>query len=139
MTATVCIHRHGYFGRAFTPDLARCRASVPDGGRSVMFHQCAKKAAVYRDVVVDQEEAKGVQNIGFCAVHDPVKVAEKRAAQDAAYRAETAAREARDARKFARPKEYVEVLRAIAAGHNDPRAAAREVLEKWGDTAPEGN
>ncbi len=135
MTDTVTIRRRGSFGRAFTPDLTRCRANVADGGRSFSSHQCEKVAKVFRDVIVYGEEEKGVQSIGFCTIHDPVKVAEKRKAAQERWDREAERHKQAHARNKDRPAEYVEVLREIAAGHNDPRALAAEVLAKWSDEA----
>jgi hypothetical protein len=74
-------------------------------------------------------EPKGT--FGFCSIHDPVVVADKRAAKEAQWRREWDERDARikalDARKAAIER-CVAVLREIAAGHNDPRSVARDAL-----------
>lgn len=117
----------------YKPDLTLCRANVHESGRSMGSYQCQKKAKVFRDVIVQGQEAAGVQSVGFCTTHDPVKVEEREAARRAQWVAERDARNAKAARKQERPEDYAEALRSIAAGHNDPRAVAAEVLSKWGD------
>lgn len=107
-------------------DPERCRAAVAEGGRSPMFHQCRRKPTVFRDC------AEPVGRFGFCGVHDPLVVMEKRAAREAQWRKEWDARDAMEKRRRNRDraeKRCVEVLREIADGHNDPRAIAREALD----------
>jgi hypothetical protein len=70
----------------------------------------------------------------YCNLHDPVKVAEKRAARDAMWRAEWAAKyaaQAEAARQKAFAADCVEAIRLIAGGHNDPHALAVSVLVKY--------
>lgn len=106
-------------------DPARCRASVPDGGRSPMFHQCTRKPTVFRDCT------SPAGTFGFCKMHDPVAEAERRAAKDAKWRREWDERDARlnlREKRVKAEKRCIAVLREIAAGHNDPRSIAQEAL-----------
>ena len=113
------------------PKAGNCRASVHDrDSRSFNSHQCSKKAKVVRKVLHHGKEVE----FGYCGLHDPVAVAEKRAKREAAWRAKWDAEQAawkakQDARELAeRAERAIEALRQIAAGHNDPRSLAIEVL-----------
>lgn len=67
----------------------------------------------------------------WCGTHLPTRVAKRRAARDAERRAMFAARQARSdlRQKHEDLKEAaLDALRKIAAGHNDPRGLALEVL-----------
>lgn len=70
--------------------------------------------------------------LGYCSVHDPVKVAERQRKRkekwDAERAAEVAKRKAKEAERDL-GKRAVEALRRIADGHNDPRSLAQEVLK----------
>jgi hypothetical protein len=106
----------GIGGRA-PVDMERCREEVYLREGWGRFAQCARKKAVE------------VGGIGYCKQHSP-EALEKRKEQ-------SRARMARDLeqieRQHRRPYEYMETLQQIDAGHNDPRALAAAVLEKWGD------
>jgi len=106
-------------------DPKRCRVSVADGGRSVTSHQCTRKPVVFREL----DDPKGT--FGFCKIHDPVVVAEKRRVEEARWQREwderMAAAQACNDRAKALDKCII-ALRAIEAGNNDPRALAREAL-----------
>lgn len=70
----------------------------------------------------------------WCGTHAPAAVAARKAraqARSAARQAKWDARRASDAERQKRERafpEFLEALRKIAAGHNDPCALAREVL-----------
>lgn len=113
--------------RPWAPDMARCRHAVHESGRGCSFYQCGNKVKVARKVSHHGKEAE----FGYCGTHDPIAVAEKNAKRDAKWEskwaAEEAARQAKaDARDLA--ERAIEALRQIAAGHNDPRSLAIEVL-----------
>jgi len=114
-------------GSAWQPDMANCRAAVHDGGRWPGFHQCTRKVKVTREV---NHHGKIVE-MGYCKQHDPVAVKAKADAWRAKLDADCAERDAqrkakRDAEDLARAA--IAALRQIAAGHNDPRSLAIEVL-----------
>lgn len=104
------------------PNLNFCRVSIYDG-TSRNFCQCSRKAMIFRCV-------EG-QDVGFCRQHDPEVVAVRNAARNAAWKAESDARNARYDRER-REREAVAACRGamqlIADGHNDPRALAAETL-----------
>lgn len=107
-------------------DETKCAAIVDRGDhRMSFFGQCSNRIKVRREV-------DGVE-YGFCGHHDPLAVADREAARDAAAAEKRAQLEAADRLRFLRPRDYLAALRRIAAGDNDPRTVAREVLEKWGD------
>lgn len=113
----------GNFGRDHEPSPKYCAAAVPDGGRSVSFHQCGHKPKVKRTV-------KG-KEYGFCAIHDPVVVDRRRKERHVKYDAASAARTAAWARADQLDKAKNAALAAlelIRDGHNDPRSLARETL-----------
>lgn len=60
------------------PNVKLCRAAVADGGRSVGFHQCSRKATVWDG------------QIGYCAIHNPIAVEAKRKAEAEKYNRESA-------------------------------------------------
>lgn len=111
-----------------------CRASVGSGFCS---SQCGNKAKVDRDVLHHGKPAR----FGYCGVHDPVAVKEKREVREAKWRAEwaakTAARAAKE-REAALASDAVAAIRAIAAGHNDPRTLALETLGRHAGESPDG-
>lgn len=114
--------------KPWQPKEGDCRASVHDrDARSFSSHQCSRKAKVTRKVMHHGKVAE----YGYCGLHDPVAVAEKRAKQKAAWEAKWQAEQAawkakQDARELA--ERAIEALHQIAAGHNDPRSLAIEVL-----------
>jgi 23S rRNA G2069 N7-methylase RlmK/C1962 C5-methylase RlmI len=117
---------------SWKPDPTRCRASVADGGRSPSFHQCNRKAKVERDVLHNGQRLR----LAYCNTHDPVAVAVKRAAQEAQWRAKWDERDRRQAEQKRREKlaeAAINAIRQIAAGHNDARGLAQEVLARFGE------
>jgi hypothetical protein len=133
------IHRHGDYGRAFTPDLSRCRASVGDNSlRITRYSQCRNKVVVNR--LVRDDATNEVETLGYCRIHDPVNVAAKQAARQASWDAKWNARQAgwaeqdrlRDSRAA-----YLTALLEIERGHNDPRQLARDALLQFGDMPKE--
>lgn len=66
----------------------------------------------------------------YCKQHDPAAVAAKNAARDAAYKAKWAAHELRNQRVVAGAA-ALDAVRLIAAGHNDPRTLALELLARF--------
>lgn len=111
----------------WAPKPGSCCAGVHDGGRSACFHQCSRRAKCKRDVLHHGEPV----TLEYCAIHDPVVVKRKREkwrtdfdakmAQEAAQRREA---EVDHNLKIA----ALDAIHKIAAGHNDPRALAMEVL-----------
>jgi hypothetical protein len=103
------------------PDPKRCACGVWSKGRWATYTQCSR--APKFDAVIDGVAVK------VCAIHRPEKAAER----EAAARAREDERARKWARQYSRPAEYRDALQEIAAGHNDARALAQEVLGKWGD------
>lgn len=71
-------------------DLERCRASVPEGGRSVGFRQCGRSgkyplAAGDGKTNIKDEDGN---NVMFCKQHHPSTIAERKARQEAQWEAE---------------------------------------------------
>jgi hypothetical protein len=96
------------------PDYARCCETVRESGvRFPHYVQCHRKRGY------GPGEA-------YCKQHDPVAVEARRAAADERYAAQTAKRRT----EWAGPT-FLAALRQIAAGHNDARGLAREVVEKF--------
>lgn len=62
----------------------------------------------------------------YCNVHDPEKVAKKEAEREAIAKVSWARR-----RKEIHGAAFYKALEEIAEGHNDPRALANEVLDKF--------
>jgi len=100
--------------RCRKPDYARCAESVSDGGRMVTSSQCSRK------------NGHGPGG-AFCKQHDPVAIAAKRVARDAALKREWDQK----ARESAFTAESKAAIRAIAEGHNDPMTLAREILARY--------
>jgi hypothetical protein len=115
--------RRDYHGGDQKP---RCRASVAEGGRSVMFHQCSKAGKV--------QLADGSW---WCAAHSPVALKARKDVSDAKMAAFMARIDANTASQRARANmerafpTLVDALNQIAAGHNDPRSLAREALGEF--------
>lgn len=108
-----------------TVNLANCRESCWTRESWNHTYQCTRKAIVFR--CVDGYEGE----LGFCRQHDPVAVAAKNKARNDAWHAKWAAADAAHERdkqiKVAAEAARV-ALERIAAGHNDPRSLAAEVL-----------
>lgn len=62
----------------------------------------------------------------YCSVHDPVARSARNAERDARWAAE---REASD-RAYRFKNECMDAIRAIAAGHNDPRELAQSIMDR---------
>ena len=102
------------------PDMTKCRAHVSTNG-SFYGHQCTNKGIIDRDGVL------------FCRTHDPVAVEEKRAKRNEKWEAqwkEKNERWAAEEKQRDLLKRSLDAIRAIAAGHNDPRSLAVEVLSQ---------
>lgn len=117
------ILRHAHIfrpsGLQSSPDPKRCCAAIHND-YGVGFHQCWKKWKVYR------------AGHRFCSTHDPVAVKTKRDARSAVWEAKYAemtrlAKLQSDRNIFANA--CIKIVREIAAGHNDPRALAVEILK----------
>lgn len=118
----------GRYGGQGEPSSKYCAASVPDGGRSVSFHQCGHKPKIKRLVKVGDRAPKVY---GFCSLHDPVVVEEKRKEKSVKFEREWAAKTAsweRQERVDAATKACVDAIKRIAAGHDDPASLARECV-----------
>ena len=105
-------------------DPEQCAMGVWSSERWSRYSQCSRRGK--HDAVIDGEAVK------VCGTHRP----EAKAAREAASKAKDAAERERSRYRWQRPQEYVHALRAISAGHNDPRALAAEVLAKWSDLDP---
>jgi hypothetical protein len=110
---------YGYSSQKFIPDPERCAESVHD---RYSPHQCRRK------------RGHGPEG-AFCKQHDPERVAAKRAEWNAKFKAEFAASQKKHKVSMAAPA-LLAALQAIAAGHNDPRAFAAQVLGETGLTTP---
>ncbi len=98
-----------------------CRASIHEGRTG--YHQCGKAASI-------QDE----DGYWWCGVHSPLAVAKRKAKSNERYEAHKAKWADADRKRAEADKlltnapRYIEALRQIAAGHNDPRALAIETL-----------
>jgi hypothetical protein len=96
------------------PDPSRCCAEVSAGWH---YSQCSRKRGY------GPEEA-------YCKTHDPVAVKARNDAQSAKWNAEWAEAEAK--RKLANnAQNFLDALRLIADGHNDPRSLAIEAIKDF--------
>ena len=66
----------------------------------------------------------------YCKQHDPESVAKKRAEREAKWEAEWAESQRKHARNAFKLR-FEKALREIAAGHNDPRLLAAELLSEY--------
>ena len=98
--------------RGTPPDYNKCCASVYSTDGSFIPRQCARKAAHGPDGA-------------YCKTHDPAAVKARSNAARAKWDASA---------QLERPKLYsfemLDVLRRIAAGHNDPQRIATEIISK---------
>lgn len=94
------------------PDLERCCETLQD-----RFHpggyQCTRKRGYGPDKA-------------YCKQHDPDAVKARRAKADAEYQIKRYA----EAAKWYGPT-FLDALRKIAAGHNDPRSLAKEIVDDF--------
>ena len=81
----------------------RCRASVPDGGRSVLSHQCGNRGAI---------EEGGYY---WCRIHHPTAMKRKRVERDRQWRREYEERRERETRADALRTAEKEII-ALARG-----------------------
>jgi hypothetical protein len=102
------------------PDRCAMEVNRPNGSWT-FWTQCSGPAKF--DRIVDGQRVK------VCHTHRPEVVQTREAAKKE--REEKRHRQAM--REWYRPGEYREALQKIADGDNDPRAVAREALQKWGD------
>lgn len=116
-------YQHGY-GHWFSlrkPDFDRCCVEVYDGSRGGGHYQCSRKAKFDPDWTGKPTR---------CRMHSRAKEAEK--AEAARIKAEEdAARWARKRQISSAQREALVLIEKIAAGHNDPRGAALELIEKY--------
>ena len=101
--------------------MARWDTHIASGLRS---HRCTRNGVVERDGKF------------YCKKHDPVAVRQRDDARRVAWAAERNVEEAQRkeaARIAALRVDAAAALRKIAAGHNDPKALAVEVLAKHGE------
>lgn len=106
------------YGRSYQlrhPDMSRCAADVSsrDGWGS---HQCSRKATYDWDDELGQ--------FTTCKTHSAKVTAERIRAAD-----ERSARKQSQFRDQFNASRYRKALEQIAAGHNDPRALAKETLK----------
>lgn len=107
---------HGAFDQSFSA--SQCAASVHDSGRGVGFHQCQRKGTLEHD------------GHKWCKQHFPPNVEKKHAEWEAKYRAERAAEDEAWRKKKVAAR-FEDILRQIAAGHNDPRSLAQAILDEY--------
>ena len=105
---------YGHNRYAAKPDFARCADRVYSSDAWSGTKQCSRKNGHGPDGA-------------FCKQHDPVALAAKRVARDAAWRREWDQK----ARESAFTAESKAAIRAIAEGHNDPMTLAREILARY--------
>lgn len=95
-----------------------CSVRVYSQG-SMIGHKCARAAKVDRD------------GVWYCRQHDPVAIEEKRAKKHAEWEKQWADKRAAQ-EEVERQKRLavaaIAAIKAIAAGHNDPRGLAVKVL-----------
>lgn len=123
----------GKYGRTQSFIEGVCNAAVHDGF-GVGHHRCGRKAKVTRDVLWHGKPHR----LEYCGIHDPVKVAERRAKlnriADEKYQARRAKWAAETRIKTLGPV-AIDALKEIARGHNDPRTLAMDILrdhkEEW--------
>jgi hypothetical protein len=127
--------RYGYNGRGGVKPIRKltygakegqprcCGKTYEHGSNFTWTHQCDKAARITLP-----------NGWTFCGVHEPAAVIKRNAASAAKSAArlsqwdrEAAARKLEAARKAAYPQ-LVAALREIAAGHNDPRTLAADLL-----------
>jgi hypothetical protein len=124
----VFIYKDKWTGFKGNPE--RCRASVPDGGTSVGFHQCLRKPIVFR---VNEDDG---ESYGWCRLHDPLTVEERRKLRrinlETQWAAERKAieREQRERRALYACKKALE---RIVRGHKITRASASNILGMFPD------
>lgn len=123
----------GYGGRGDPePTRAECWGVCAEPGRVTHFYPCSRKGKVTRKVAKNGKVYEGK----FCGTHDPVAVQERQKRRNAKFNAKYAEMQAKwaeaDRIQHSRPA-FVEALRKIAKGDNDPRTTAREALEQWGE------
>lgn len=114
-------HKPGYgsFNRHVAPDPTRCAAEIPDATGWVRTRQCSRKRG---------HGSEGA----FCKQHDPAVKAARQAEADRKNRKRWRER----AREFSGPR-FLDALRQIAAGHNDPRTLASEIVDDFDRLYPE--
>ena len=93
------------------PDFNKCAENVRAEGSWPQYNQCTHK------------NGHGPEG-AWCKMHDPVARKAKQAARDAKWRSDWDREKALNNANAA----LVPALRAIADGHNDPRALATEVI-----------
>lgn len=123
---------NGQYGEPKEPSPKYCATAIPNGGRSVGFHQCSFKPKIYR--MVQGVRGGPSKSYGFCSIHDPVVVLRKRADNAAKWKRESEERRASWDRQNAikaATDACVEAIKKIAAGHNDARGLAVETLSKF--------
>lgn len=98
-------------GRA--PDFTRCCENVWSRDRMSHGHQCKKPRGQGPDGA-------------YCKQHDPAKIEARRAKSDQAYNDKINKLQV----QWHGPQ-FLKALREIEAGHNDPRALAREVIASY--------
>lgn len=116
----------GRYGREIPHNTKYCCASVPDGGRSMGFHQCGNAPKHFYG------------SLGYCTKHDPNYIIQKKLAWEADYEAKLAAERAKrnlQALKAEFTQQCIEAVRTIAAGHNDARGLCQNLLYMFKDVA----
>ena len=108
----------GYGRYDKTPDYGRCCEAVFGADTWSHAKQCGRKNGFGPDGA-------------YCKQHDPVAVKAKREAKNAKWEADWAAKQ----RDEAFIREAKQAVIDIAAGHNDPSALCREILDRRGGKA----
>jgi hypothetical protein len=124
---------HLYVNRYGKPEPFRedcCNAAVSSDPRWPHYYRCGNKVKVRRQVTHKGQ----VMELGYCGIHDPVKVAQKQAERNSKWKAEYEAKNAERNRAQAikaAHDEAVTILRRISQGHNDPRTVAMQFIIRW--------
>lgn len=115
------------------PHPGQCRDRVGNGYYS---GQCQNSAKFKRDVREGNALSgyKVLLAVEYCGVHDPVRLAAKQAERNRKQQAKWDAKEVTK-KKAERAKALREralaAIRRIAAGHNDPRGLATDILREF--------
>ena len=119
---------YGHWFSPVKPDFDRCCVEIWNSGRGAAPTQCSHKANSDPDYL-------GLPT--RCKAHSRAAEAARKAKSDAKYRAEREAWNRRDRQERAMRAALALVIK-IAAGHNDPRGAAQDLLTEFGlHTPPE--
>lgn len=118
---------HQSYGHWFSPqrsDFSRCAVEVWHSGRGVSHSQCSKNAVTDLDYLGKPTR---------CTLHSRAKAAAKKEADAIAAKERTEVYRQKQAVTDARIA-ALDLIKQIAAGHNDARGAAQALLAEFGQT-----